>query len=90
MSDMLQKIQQIIRERKTATSEHSYTARLFAGGSSLQKRKIGEEAVEVITALEDAEIVSESADLLFHLCVYLVATGLSIDDVYRELEQRMK
>lgn len=56
----------------------------------MQKRKIGEEAVEVITATNNLEIISESADLLFHLCVYLEATGASIDDVYRELQTRMK
>lgn len=90
MSDTLQQLEKIIRERKATAPSSSYTARLFAGGSALQKRKIGEEAVEVIVALTNEEIIAESADLLFHLCVYLTAVGISLDDVYQELEQRMK
>ena len=88
--DTLTRLQAIIRSRAKERPQHSYTVRLLDGGSALQKRKIGEEAIEVITAIEQADIVAESADLLFHLCVYLEALGLSIDDVYRELQTRMK
>jgi phosphoribosyl-ATP pyrophosphohydrolase len=44
----------------------------------------------VIAAMqgERAEIVSESADLVFHLCVLLVDAGLTFDDVKAELERR--
>ena len=89
-SDTLTALQEIIRSRAHECSEDSYTAHLLKGGAALQKRKIGEEAVEVITATAKKEIVAESADLLFHLCVYLEASGLSIDDVYSELRNRMK
>lgn len=90
MDDILLRLQATIHSRARERPSGSYTARLLDAGAAVQKRKIGEEAVEVITATNNLEIISESADLLFHLCVYLEATGASIDDVYRELQTRMK
>ena len=57
----------------------------------LALQKLGEEAVEtVIAAMADdkAEVVKEGADLLFHLTVLLADMGLSLDDVYAELDRR--
>jgi len=90
MNDTLIELQNIIRSRIHADPNVSYTASLYAGGEPLQKRKIGEEAVEVITALGSEEIVNEVADLIFHLIVYLETMGVSVEDVAEELRRRMK
>ena len=66
-------------------------AKLTAKGRAKMAQKLGEEAVEVvIAAMSDDKpgIVSESADLMFHLAVLLADAGLSFDDVRAELERR--
>jgi len=90
MHDTLVALQSIIRSRIGADPKESYTASLYAGGVPLQKRKIGEEAVEVITAVDNKEIINETADLIFHLIVYLETIGISVEDIAEELKRRMK
>jgi len=80
-----------IVSRKKAKAEKSYVASLFAKGSSHIARKLGEEAVETIIAAESGKkkhLVSESADLLFHLLVLWAAKGITPDMVMEELKQR--
>ncbi|WP_164156258.1 phosphoribosyl-ATP diphosphatase [Sandarakinorhabdus rubra] len=77
--------------RRGADPETSYVARLTAKGRAKLAQKLGEEAVEVvIAAIEDDRraIVSESADLMFHLAVLLADAGLTFDDVRAELARR--
>ncbi|MEJ0006851.1 MAG: bifunctional phosphoribosyl-AMP cyclohydrolase/phosphoribosyl-ATP diphosphatase HisIE [Steroidobacteraceae bacterium] len=81
----------IIEQRLTETPEHSYTAKLFASGAQRLAQKVGEEGVEVALAAvaQSAEkLVSESADLLFHLMVLLRSKNLGLDDVVKELAAR--
>ena len=85
----------VLEERRGAPREDSYTARLLAGGVERIGRKVGEEATETVIAAvragygEDrAELVGESADLIYHLLVLLLASGVAIDEVIRELERR--
>lgn len=77
-----------IAERHRTMSEGSYTTHLFTKGGAKIRKKTGEEAVEVILASDHAELVSESADLLYHLMVLLESEGLSIGDVLSELGRR--
>ena len=80
-----------IIQRRSGDPATSYVAKLTAKGRAKMAQKLGEEAVEVvIAAMSDDKpgMVSESADLMFHLAVLLADAGLSFDDVRAELERR--
>jgi phosphoribosyl-AMP cyclohydrolase / phosphoribosyl-ATP pyrophosphohydrolase len=71
--------------------EGSYTTRLLEDGTAAVARKVGEEAVEVVTAAlaeSDERVVSEAADLVYHLYVLLASRGIDIAAVEDELEAR--
>jgi phosphoribosyl-AMP cyclohydrolase / phosphoribosyl-ATP pyrophosphohydrolase len=81
----------IIEQRRTEPPEHSYTARLLAGGAKGMAQKVGEEGVEVALsaiAESDEQLLSESADLLFHLMVLLRSRNLQLEDVVKVLAAR--
>ena len=87
----LSDLERIVAERASVTDGSSYTASLVARGPSRAAKKLGEEAVEtVIAAIEGnrAEVVTESADLLYHLLVVLKVAGVSLDEVLQELQRR--
>ncbi len=91
MADTFDALEAVIRERRGGDPDSSYVARLTAKGRAKIAQKLGEEAVEtVIAAIEGdkAGIVSEAADLIFHLAVLLADAGLSLDDVRAELARR--
>jgi phosphoribosyl-ATP pyrophosphohydrolase len=91
MRATLQTLEQTIAERRKADPSASYVAKLTARGRGKIAQKVGEEAVEaVIAAMADnrAELVGESADLLFHLLVLLADCGIPFDDVLDELDRR--
>lgn len=91
MSDILNRLEASIAERRVASPEDSYVASLFAKGREKMAQKVGEEATEtVIAALsgDPAKLTAEAADLLFHLLVLLAEGGLSVNDVLAELERR--
>jgi phosphoribosyl-ATP pyrophosphohydrolase/phosphoribosyl-AMP cyclohydrolase len=69
----------------------SYTTKLFESGVRRIAQKVGEEGVETALAAvaqDDASLLGESADLLYHLVVLLRARGLSLDDAVEVLRQR--
>ena len=81
----------MIASRKGADAATSYTASLFAKGTKRIAQKVGEEGVETAlaaTAGDNAELLSESADLLYHLLVLLQQQGLSLAEVVAVLRQR--
>jgi phosphoribosyl-ATP pyrophosphohydrolase/phosphoribosyl-AMP cyclohydrolase len=87
----LGELETIIAARMTSATDASYTAKLLAAGTRRIAQKVGEEGVEVALAgaSGDAkELVSESADLLYHLLVMLKARDLSLGDVAAELRRR--
>jgi phosphoribosyl-ATP pyrophosphohydrolase len=89
--DILDHLEQVIAQRRTASPEDSYVAKLHARGLPLIARKLGEEGVEAAVALlagSDEELVGEAADIVFHLIVALNARGLSLGDVRTELARR--
>lgn len=90
-TDQLDALETLIRSRRDADPASSYVAQLFAKGRPKIAQKLGEEAVETVIAAcsaDDAAIVPEAADLLFHLLVLLADAGLSLDDVRAELARR--
>lgn len=84
-------LENVIRERRTAAPEGSYTARLFAEGIPKIAQKVGEEAVEtVIESLGNnrERLLDETADLLYHLLVLLAAKEVKLEEVEAKLRER--
>jgi len=84
-------LQDIIAGRSAHPSPDSYTAKLLAQGVRRVAQKIGEEGVELALAAvgqSDAEIIGETADLLYHVLVLLRSKNLSLGEVVVELESR--
>ena len=84
-------IEQRIAQHGPDDSADSYTARLFAAGPARMAQKIGEEGVEVALAAvgtDDARVVSETADLMYHLLLLLKSRNLSLERVTEELQAR--
>ncbi len=91
MSEMLNKLDAIIRDRKLNPAEGSYTNQLFEDGRARIAQKVGEEAVEtIVAALEQGrqEQVGELADLFYHVLVLMAELDVSLQDVELELEKR--
>ena len=87
----LHTLQEIILDRKACPVPGSYTAKLFAAGEDEIMKKIGEEAMEVILAANgqgNKRVISETADLLYHVLVMLAQRKLSLAQVETELERR--
>ena len=91
MSDVLDRLAQLLEARKDADPQASYVAKLYAKGMDGILKKIGEEAAETIIAAKDGDaqkIVYETADLWFHCMVMLAQAGLHPQDVLDELARR--
>ena len=83
----------LIEARALSPADTSYTRTLLDSGMPRIARKLGEEAVETITAAlggKKGEIVAEAADLVYHLLVLLQAGGLHFDSVLEELGRRTR
>ena len=89
---MLARIEEIVHSRKASAPAGSYVGELLARGEAAVSRKIGEEAVEVITAAlggeGDRRLVEEVADLWFHTLVLLGQRGIPLHEVLKELSRR--
>ena len=91
MNDILERLSQVLEERKQASPDSSYVAKLYAKGLDGILKKIGEEATETVMAAKDGEadkIVYEIADLWFHTLVLLAQQGLGPGRVLAELDRR--
>lgn len=91
MAFTLADLESIVAARAAASPDESWTAKLIAAGPERCAKKFGEEAVEAVIAAvkgDRAELVAESADVLFHLLVMLRARGVGLDEVMGELERR--
>lgn len=89
--DTLDRLESTIKQRLSASPEQSYVAQLHARGLPVIARKLGEEAVETITAAlagSDEELTGEAADVLFHLLVLLAEKDIALADVLAELDRR--
>ena len=79
-----------IRDRKNSSPDKSYTNKLL-NDKSLSVSKVKEEFAELIEAVEkNTNKIHESADMIYHLLVYLEANNIKIEDVMKELEKRRK
>jgi phosphoribosyl-ATP pyrophosphohydrolase len=91
--DSVQRVFEIILDRRTNPTAGSYTASLFEAGENEILKKIGEEAVEVIIAAKgetDERLISELTDLLYHSLVLLAGRNLAWADVQAELARRIR
>ncbi len=89
--DTLEKLAATIGSRRGADPSTSWTAELLSRGPEICAAKFGEEAVEaVVEAVKgDRErLVSEAADVIFHLLVMLAARDVTLGDVLAELKRR--
>ncbi len=68
----------------------SYTTHLFEKGIGKIKKKMGEEAIELLLADSREDILYESADLVYHLLVLLEEAEIPFHDLLIELERRDK
>lgn len=90
-SEILFRLEAMLRERKHAAPGSSYVASLYAKGLDAVLKKVGEEATEAILAAKSddrAHLTREVADLLFHTLVMLAAKDIALGDVLAELERR--
>lgn len=87
----LSKLESIVLHRKAHPKEGSYTNHLFSKGINKIAQKVGEEAVELVIESKDDNdelFTGEAADLLYHFTVLLADKGISLNEVYRVLENR--
>lgn len=84
-------LETLLKERKTASPESSYTARLYASGTKRIAQKVGEEGVETALAAtvnDRAELTNEAADLMYHLMVLLQDQDLDLSTIIKRLKER--
>ena len=87
----LSDLEKRVRERAQASATASYTRALIDKGVGHCAKKLGEEAFETaIAAVQEdkSRLVSEAADLLYHLLVLLEARGVTLAEVEAELAKR--
>jgi phosphoribosyl-ATP pyrophosphohydrolase/phosphoribosyl-AMP cyclohydrolase len=88
---VLHRLAQIIEARRASTADKSYTKSLLEAGMPKILAKIAEEHGELAAELpagEDAKVIHEAADLVFHLMVGLAARRIPVDAVLGELARR--
>lgn len=81
----------LLKGRKEAPREGSYTSYLFSSGTDKILKKVGEESTEVVIAGKDHDkpnLVYELSDLLYHCLVLMVSEGITLDDIRREMAGR--
>lgn len=86
-----QDLMDMLRGRKENPKEGSYTTYLFEKGLDKILKKVGEETTEVIIAAKDrdrANTIYEIGDLMYHVMVLMIESGISLDDVKREMASR--
>lgn len=90
-AQVLDRLFETVLSRRGTDPALSHSARLMARGRKKIAQKFGEEAVECLieaVAGKPAELVSESADVLYHLIVMWVDAGVTPDSVWQELRRR--
>lgn len=88
---VVDRLERVLHARRDASAEKSYTRSLLAAGMPKILAKIAEEHGELAAELpagDRAKVVHETADLLFHVMVGLVARDIPVADVWRELGRR--
>ncbi|MGB4811654.1 MAG: phosphoribosyl-ATP diphosphatase [Methylophilaceae bacterium] len=91
MNDVLNRLSDLLEQRKAADPTTSYVAKLYAKGMDSILKKIGEEATETVIAAKGGnkqEIIYETADLWFHTLVMLAKADIKPQEVLDELARR--
>lgn len=91
MNDVLNRLSELLEQRKSADPATSYVAKLYAKGMDSILKKVGEEATEVVIAAKGGnhqEIIYETADLWFHTLVMLAKADIKPQEVLDELARR--
>jgi phosphoribosyl-AMP cyclohydrolase / phosphoribosyl-ATP pyrophosphohydrolase len=89
----LDRLMNVLRDRRENRPDASYSAKLFSGGRGRIAKKIGEEATEVVIAATSEtreRMVSEITDLVFHLSVLMADEGIDWSEIEGELASREK
>jgi|TARA_B110000259_G_scaffold74477_1_gene87614 phosphoribosyl-ATP pyrophosphohydrolase len=90
MFKTLEELIEIIRSRKNATKDKSYTNQLL-NNKTLSKEKTEEELQELLEAIQlNKNQTHEAADLIYHLLVLLECNDIKIEDVMDELKKRQQ
>lgn len=91
MNDTLQKLYDVILDRKANPQEGSYTCYLFDKGLDKILKKVGEESAETIIAAKngvESDTVGEISDLIYHLLVMMADQNIPLSAVMGELDRR--
>ena len=91
LGETLEELERVVAARKGDPSARSYTSRLLAGGVPAIGAKVTEEAGELVAAADhetDERVVSEAADLIYHMLVLLACRGVGLSQVEDELARR--
>lgn len=90
-AEILDRLFATIADRKGANPESSYTAKLYSKGTAKIAQKVGEEGVELALAAVQRnrdEVISESADLFYHMFVLWADAGVQPHEIYAKLAER--
>ena len=93
MDGTLERLYEVVADRKANPQEGSYTCYLFDKGLDKILKKVGEECAETIIAAKNdvpAHTVGEISDLIYHLMVMMAEKGIPLDDVLAELDRRAR
>ena len=91
MNDTLKNLYAVVEDRKANPQEGSYTCYLFEKGLDKILKKVGEECAETIIAAKNGvqeDTVGEISDLIYHLTVMMVQSGIPLEAVMNELDTR--
>ncbi|MBE6973752.1 MAG: phosphoribosyl-ATP diphosphatase [Ruminococcaceae bacterium] len=91
MNDTLKNLYAVVEDRKANPQEGSYTCYLFDKGLDKILKKVGEECAETIIAAKNGvqeDTVGEISDLIYHLTVMMVQSGIPLEAVMEELDAR--
>lgn len=91
MSEVFQKLYSTVQSRRENPAQGSYTAYLFDSGLDKILKKVGEECSETIIAAKNGnniELVGEISDLIYHLIVLMVQSGVTLTSIEEELGKR--
>jgi len=90
-ASIVDQLARTIEQRRDSTAEKSYTKSLLDKGMPKILEKIAEEHGELAAELpggDEAKVIHETADLLFHVMVGLTSRRIPIERVLAELARR--
>ncbi len=93
MNETLDRLYEVVMDRKQNPQEGSYTCYLFEKGMDKILKKVGEECAETIIAAKNgdsAETIGEISDLIYHLTVMMAEAGITMDEVMAKLDERSR